>query len=387
MIALPFRGRLTQQTGTAPPQTATTAQARPGSAAPVAAPDTPNRYVLLPLLHSTGTAPSVAASASPATSLEDVISRATPAVASIITNTARGTGFFVRPDTLLTNAHVIDGQSSVRLWVNGMEHTARVTSVSTSTDVAILQVADANPAQATLPLGSVGEARVGEEVVAIGFALGSLSNTVTRGIVSAVRKVGDVMLIQTDAAINPGNSGGPLIDRAGQVLGITSIGFRGQEGLAFAIAADHATQLLQGRTLVSGSTPLAALNQAMSTQSESDQLRATGERAYGAALQQIARGADQLDAYWNRYAATCVASASSAGDRAWFAVLEPNGVRINGGSEYNCGSWMDTLQQNASVLRGQVAQATEIARRDGVYPGVMRDLRRNYRLEWDGWER
>jgi hypothetical protein len=343
--------------------------------------------VVLPSVPAaTVTAPAAAATA-PASSLEDVISRAMPAVASIIANNARGTGFFVRPDTVLTNAHVIEGQTSVRLWVNGVEHTARVTSVSTSTDVAALQVSDANPGQMTLALGSVDRARVGEEVVAIGFALGSLSNTVTRGIVSAVRKVGDVTLIQTDAAINPGNSGGPLIDGSGQVLGITSIGFRGEEGLAFAIAADHASQLLQGRAIVSGSTPLAALNHAMSTQSEGDQLRAAGEQEYGTTLQQIARSADQLDTYWSRYSSTCVAGAASTGDRPWFAVLDPNGVRVNGGSEYDCGAWVRTLQQNAATIRVQMAQATEGARRRGVYPGVIRDLRRHYRLDWDGWER
>ena len=332
LIALPFRGRLSSQPTSAPAEaaSATAVQAVPASTPPAAAPDAATRYVVLPPLPPTATAPAVAAVS--ASSLEDVIGRAMPAVASIVANNARGTGFFVRPDTVLTNAHVIEGQTSVRLWVNGVEHTARVTSVSTSTDMAALQVSDANPGQATLALGSVTSARVGEEVVAIGFALGSLSNTVTRGIVSAVRKVGDVTLIQTDAAINPGNSGGPLIDRSGQVLGITSIGFRGQEGLAFAIAVDHASQLLQGRTLVSGSTPLAALNQAMSTQSEGDQIRAACEQEYGTALQQIARNSDQLDAYWSRYSGTCVASSAPAGDRPWFAVLDPNGVRVNGGS-------------------------------------------------------
>ena len=75
----------------------------------------------------------------------------------------------------------------------------------------------------------------GQEVIALGTPLG-LQNTVTRGIVSAVREVGGVTLVQTDAAINPGNSGGPLLDRTGAVIGITTMGMRSAvaQGLSFA---------------------------------------------------------------------------------------------------------------------------------------------------------
>jgi len=386
LIAVPLRLRFSAPAPASAPAAATA----PVEAAPppASAADAPRPGILdLPI------APPASASAAPVSAgaapggLEDVVSRVIPAVGSIVTGTGRGTGFFVRPDTVLTNAHVVEGQTSVQLWVNGVSHTARVATVSTAADLAVLQVYDANPNQPTLTLGSVNSARVGEEVVAVGFALGALSNTVTRGIVSAVRRVGDVTLIQTDAAINPGNSGGPLVDRSGQVLGINSIGVRGQEGLAFAIAADHASQLLQGHAMVSSDTPLSALNHAMSSQSDGDQLRASGERAYASALEQIARNADQLDSYWSRYAGSCVATSNSDGDRPWFAVFEANGVRISGTSTYDCGSWVNTLQQNAAVVRGQIAEATEAARRNGVYPGVMRDLRHRYRLQWSGWER
>ena len=76
-----------------------------------------------------------------------------------------------------------------------------------------------------------------------------LSNTVTRGIVSAIRDVGTVTLIQTDAAINPGNSGGPLVDRNGVVIGINSLAVAAREGqgIGFAVAIDHATPLLNGQ--------------------------------------------------------------------------------------------------------------------------------------------
>ena len=207
-------------------------------------------------------------------SIEDVVSAALPAVASIDTGTARGSGFFVRPDLVVTNAHVVEGQTSVQLQAGGVKYTARVMTVSTGYDLAVLQVFNANPNQVTLRLGTAASARAGEEVIAIGYALGALSNTVTRGIVSAIRQAGNVTLIQTDAAINPGNSGGPLLDRSGQVIGINSMGAGGQ-GLGFAIAIDHAKQLLAGQSMpASSTTPLAGLNQAMSGPSDGDSRRA-----------------------------------------------------------------------------------------------------------------
>ena len=113
-------------------------------------------------------------------------------------------------------------------------------------------------------------------------ALGVLSNTVTRGIVSAVRKAGPVTLIQTDAAINPGNSGGPLVNRAGQVIGINSLRAGQQaEGVAFAVAIDHATQLLNGERVTDTQTPLGSLTQMLDGRSDGDQQRARGEQEYG----------------------------------------------------------------------------------------------------------
>jgi hypothetical protein len=320
--------------------------------------------------------------------LEDTVSHVLPAVAAIEAGRARGTGFFVEPDTVLTNAHVIEGQSSVRLQVGSATYTARVAMLSTGADLAVLKVYNANPAQPVLRLGSASGARVGEEVVAVGSALGVLSNTVTRGIVSAFRKVGDITLIQTDAAINPGNSGGPLVTRAGVVVGVNSMGVGRQagEGLAFAVAIDHAVALLSGQApIAAAQTPLAGLNQMMTGASDTDTRRIRGEQDYAAVLQSAARAADQVDDLWGRNAKICVASAARTGDRSWLAVFEPNGVRMSGGTDADCGRWLETVRTNASKLRAAIDQANEAARRDGVYPGTIRDLRRRYRLEWTGW--
>ena len=293
-------------------------------------------------------------------------------------------------DQVLTNAHVVEGQTSVRLQVGEASYTARVTTVAAGSDLAVLQVYNPNPKQPTLRLGSAASARVGEEVIAVGSALGVLSNTVTRGIVSAIRDVGSVRLLQTDAAINPGNSGGPLVDRTGLVIGVNSmvVAAREGQGLAFAVAIDHAIPLLKGLGAgASAQTPLTALSQAMGGPSGGDEMRARGEQTYAQVLAWAAQTSQQLDAYWDRYASACVASAARSGDRAWFAVFEPGGVRINPAATINCQSWLDTVQSNALPIKTTLDQAADVARRSGVYPGVMRDLRRRHRLDWAGWER
>jgi hypothetical protein len=320
--------------------------------------------------------------------LEDLVSRVVPAVAFIQAGQNRGTGFFIARDRLLTNAHVVGGQSSVRLQLGETTYTARVINVSTGSDLAVLQVYNPNPNQPVLSLGSVSGARVGEEVIAVGSALGVLSNTVTRGIVSAVRRAGPVTLIQTDAAINPGNSGGPLLNRSGQVIGINSLRAGQQaEGVAFAVAIDHATQLLNGERVTDTQTPLGSLTQMLDGRSESDQQRARGEREYGRTLESASRDANELDSYWDRYSDDCVASSTAAGDREWFAVYSAGGVRVGTSTTVDCSRWYETLKARAITFRGEIEKAAEVARQNGVFPGTARDLRRRYRLQWSGWDR
>jgi len=355
--------------------------------APAVPTPSPDRPAFGPIVITDATAAPVAPVPSPAASLEDMVSRIVPAVASIDAGNSRGTGFFIKTDQVLTNAHVVEGQTSVTLHVGDTVYNARVASVSIGVDLALLQVYNANPRQLTLRLGTATTARAGQEVIAVGAALGVLSNTVTRGIVSAVRQAGNVTLIQTDAALNPGNSGGPLVDRNGVVIGVNSIGFSRAQGVAFAVAIDHVTPLLNGRPTSNLQTPLTALNQAMGGPSEADQRRAQGEQAYARVAEWAARGADQIDTNWNRYASTCVASSTRTGDRPWFAIYEPKGVRITVTSVYDCEGWLKSLRANAEQIQVEMDQAGETARQQGVYPGVLRDMRRRYRLQWSGWER
>jgi serine protease Do len=369
------------------PVQASVAAPQPGPGEPVAPADT----LVAPVPGSvTLTRPSTVPASNSAiasASIEDVVSAALPAVASIDTGTGRGSGFFVRPDLVVTNNHVIEGQNSVTLQAGGNRYTARVTTASAAVDLALLQVFNPNPEQPTLRLGSVTTARPGEEVIAIGYALGTLSNTVTRGIVSAVRQTtSNVTLIQTDAAINPGNSGGPLLDRNGTVIGINSMRNSSGEGLGFAIAIDHAIALVNGRAPVSMTTPLAGLRQAMGGPSESETARARGADEYEEVVEWAAKNGDQIDANWQRNSRLCVAgTASNTGDRAWFALYVRDGVKLAVSNAYDCFGWIDNMKANANAIKEQMDKAAEAARRDGVYPGTLRQIRQKHRMEWSGW--
>ena len=326
----------------------------------------------------------------PTGSIEDLVSASLPAVASIDTGSGRGSGFFIGPDLVVTNNHVVEGQNSVTLRVGGAQYTARVMTTSPAVDLALLQVYNANPQQATLRLGTAATARPGEEVIAIGYALGALSNTVTRGIVSALRQAGSVTLIQTDAAINPGNSGGPLIGRDGTVIGINSMGISKQvgEGVAFAIAIDHAIALVNGRPVVATQTPVAALNQTLGGPSESEAARARGQAQYEQAVQWAARSSDQIDTNWHRNSTLCVAGATSTGgDRPWFAIYVPDGIKVARSNAYDCFAWIADLKSAANQIKTTLDTAAESARRDGVYPGTIRQIRQKYRMDWSGWDR
>jgi serine protease Do len=167
-----------------------------------------------------------------------------------------GSGFILTADgEVLTNNHVISEARDVRVVLHdGREFRARVVGSDARTDVALLKLQGAGALEAAI-LGDSDTLEVGEWVVAIGNPFG-LEHTVTAGIVSAKgRTTRDVPIrgavgahywnfIQTDASINPGNSGGPLINMAGQVVGINTAVHGGGTGISFAIPINMAKQLL-----------------------------------------------------------------------------------------------------------------------------------------------
>lgn len=162
--------------------------------------------------------------------------------------TVSGSGFFISPEGyILTNNHVVEGVQQVNIVLSdGSQEQATLVGADKYADLAVLKTDRKPPAVAAL--GNSDVLLPGETVIAIGSPLGDFKNTVTVGVVSATGRSIDTGegysiegLIQTDAAINHGNSGGPLVNLAGQVIGINTLVVRNSqsgdvaEGLGFAI--------------------------------------------------------------------------------------------------------------------------------------------------------
>jgi len=162
-----------------------------------------------------------------------------------------GSGFIISPDGyLLTNNHVVEDADRIRIGLqDGREFNAEVVGTDPSIDLALLKIDTDGDRLPSLPLGDSASLRVGQWVIAIGNPL-EYEHTVTVGVVSAKQRrvaigttdAGVVSFIQTDAAINFGNSGGPLLDAAGNVVGINTAIRRANyaEGIGFALPVDHA---------------------------------------------------------------------------------------------------------------------------------------------------
>lgn len=324
-------------------------------------------------------------------SLEDVIGHVMPAVVLIETSSGRGSGFYVSPDTLLTNVHVVGSNSSVTVRsFDGGSVPARVETKSSGFDIAVLKISHPDPSQTLIALGSSNTLRVGQEVVAIGSALGTLQNTVTRGIVSAVRQSGNATLVQTDAAVNPGNSGGPLLDRNGAAVGITTMGYTGRQGLNFAVAIEHARALLDGRPLPSSAITSSSMNNlrdlSPAVPSDTERMRTDGQQAYEQTLANLARTADTYDAEWRRFRELCYSGrVLGSFDREWFTLLSDRSLPDP--VSPRCPTYLADITRNAAEFRDAMLRADEAARQAGVYPGARRDARRKHRIEHQSWDR
>jgi 2-alkenal reductase len=172
--------------------------------------------------------------------------------------TVSGSGVFISDQGyVITNNHVVEGTKEVKIVLSdGTEQTVSILGTDPYSDIAVLKTDGAVPAVATL--GNSDRLDPGETVIAIGSPLGNFKNTVTVGVVSATGRSIDTGngyqiedLIQTDAAINHGNSGGPLLDLAGEVIGINTLIVRNTnngdvaEGLGFAIPINTAQAIAQ----------------------------------------------------------------------------------------------------------------------------------------------
>ena len=205
-----------------------------------------------------------------AKSTVEVVSKNLPAVLSIDVNNKKGvavagTGYIVSSEGLvITNKHVVSlgckfGVGEIQITAlgnNQKAYNAELLSVDPIDDIAILQLKEKNKNPADLPTIDFGDSsalQLGEEVIAIGNALGTFQNSVTKGVVSGLNRSFDAAglkdectgtdvrtdgLIQTDAAINQGNSGGPLFNASGQIIGMNTLGSPDAQNVGLAIPSE-----------------------------------------------------------------------------------------------------------------------------------------------------
>lgn len=194
-----------------------------------------------------------------ANSLSFMVEQARPSVVRIQhSGLSAGSGVLIAVDGdtgyLVTNSHVVQGLESVKVIVNDAQvYAGRVEGMDEVHDLAVVSICCGE--FRALSFGSIADLRPGDDVVAIGYAMGLEGMaTITRGIVSAIRydPLVQGQVIQTDAVIAPGNSGGPLLSLSGELLGINTFYMPESTAASFAIAADlvqaKARELRQGQT-------------------------------------------------------------------------------------------------------------------------------------------
>jgi len=194
----------------------------------------------------------------------EAVDKVTPTVVTIQTAgggllgaaSGTGSGFIYDPDGwILTNRHVVEDASELQVVLNdGRQFSGEVYGIDTLTDLAIVKI-DATGLPVA-PIGTSADLKPGQLAIAIGNPLG-YENTVTTGVVSGLGRqiqASDASqtsseqlnnLIQTDAAINPGNSGGPLVNSAGQVIGVNTAVNADAQGVGFSIPIDVAKPIMQ----------------------------------------------------------------------------------------------------------------------------------------------
>ena len=259
-----------------PAVTPATAPAGGATTTPIPSPGPGSTATTAPASGSGASAPPLSGAA---LDVKGILAKVEPSVVDIVAQSRRGTGegtgIIISPDGyILTNAHVVNGANTVTVSTSssGKALSATVIGADTAHDVALIKVANPGGSLPAAELGRSADLKVGDDVVAIGNALGLRGDpTVTRGIVSALNRTVDNLtgMIQTDAAINPGNSGGPLVNSVGQVIGInTAVAADGAQNIGFAIPIDKARSLADRLKSGQGPAPTAFLG--VSTTETSD---------------------------------------------------------------------------------------------------------------------
>jgi len=192
------------------------------------------------------------------TTIEKCVDAFSEAVVKVSSPAGMGSGFFLNEDGfLITNYHVIEKETKIEVTMfqkakNGFEKKkfkkVKIEAINPFVDLALLKVEDMGDTKVTFAyLGDTERITVGEQVFAIGNPLG-LERTVTDGVISTRNRAFEgLVYIQTNADINPGNSGGPLFNLAGEVIGVTNMGYIFFGGLGFAIPVDYVKHFVENR--------------------------------------------------------------------------------------------------------------------------------------------
>lgn len=208
-----------------------------------------------------------------------------------------GSGVIISQDGyILTCAHVVNGATSVKVQLNGSDESydATVVGQDSTSDIAVLKIDATGLTPAVI--GDSDALAVGEVAVAVGNPLGTLSNTVTDGIVSALNRQvtvqdNDMTLIQTDASISPGNSGGGLFNANGELIGIVNAKSSSSdaEGLGFAIPINTAMEMAK-QMIEKGYVARPAMGVTVITINDAQTAMQYGVSNYGVYIYQIASG-------------------------------------------------------------------------------------------------
>lgn len=192
------------------------------------------------------------------TTIEKCVDAVSEAVVKVSSPAGMGSGFFINEDGyLITNYHVIEKETKIEVTVfekakNGFEKKTfkkvKIEAINPFLDLALLKLQ--NPGDTRIKfvyLGNINRVKTGQQVFAIGNPLG-LERTVTNGVISTKNRAFEgLVYIQTNADINPGNSGGPLFNLAGEVIGVTNMGYIFFGGLGFAIPVDYVKHFIENR--------------------------------------------------------------------------------------------------------------------------------------------
>jgi serine protease Do len=192
------------------------------------------------------------------TTIEKCVEAFSEAVVKVSSPAGVGSGFFINEEGyLITNYHVIEKETKIEVTMfqkvkDGFEKknfkNVKIEAINPFVDLALLKVEDLGDTKVKYAyLGDIDKIKVGEKVFAIGNPLG-LERTVTDGVISTINRAFEgLVYIQTNADINPGNSGGPLFNLAGEVIGVTNMGYIFFGGLGFAIPVDYVKHFIENR--------------------------------------------------------------------------------------------------------------------------------------------